>query len=469
MGMLGQSAVRRSAVIALAMVLAAAALAALAAVTRASVAGGFLHVRTNLSSSPDLMSAFPDLAVSPDGEWVAVTWVEGYDSSAGYKGDVYLRAASESSGWGPRILVFDGDSSTYAYYRASVAVTGTVAHVTYVVFEHAAGVLYATRLYYRTCSLVTRTCGASEQITSTLVSSGNQITWSDLALDANGKPHVVWDRYYISGTVDIGRVFYAARPDDGWTIAAVDSTGDADRPVVAWADGYAHVAWKKTWQSGGAPHYGIYYRRRDTSPGGMWGVAVPLFDTVNADYEPQYPSVAAGNGRVFVVWDACYSVFGGKCEGYVVLYRRSNTGGMSFPSYPSFQEVGTDDLSWDALEPYDPTGEELAEFLQPFIVLNDNGWPAVAWHAGYDGSTALYYSHAVTGTDSGVAWITPTVLIAGGVSVPRVGVIEAGADGEQHLHFAYMRSGSNWDVYYDSDESGAYHMVYLPLVSRSYP
>ena len=72
-----------------------------AVVTAAPVS--FLHIRSNLSQTATLVSAYPDLAVSPDRDWVVVVWTEGYDDRAGFQGHVYLRAASETGGgWGTR-------------------------------------------------------------------------------------------------------------------------------------------------------------------------------------------------------------------------------------------------------------------------------------------------------------------------------------------------------------------------------
>lgn len=54
---------------------------------------------TNLSQEADLDSYISDVAVSLDGDRVAVVWVE-EDAFAGYGGSVWLRWASESTGSG---------------------------------------------------------------------------------------------------------------------------------------------------------------------------------------------------------------------------------------------------------------------------------------------------------------------------------------------------------------------------------
>ncbi len=451
----------RGAKVLLATALAAAALAASVAVVYAIPSAKFLHVHTNLSMTPDRMSAYPDLAVSPDGEWVAVAWVDGYDAAAGYRGHVYLRAASESGGWGNRIAVYTGTSSACAYLRASVAITGTTAYVAYVTFENSCGNPNTTRLRYRTCSLTNGTCGNAEVITST-TTPGYQITWADLALDANGNPHVVWTLYY--NTTEAGQIFYGNRVGGNWgTREAVDTEGKNNYPAIAWADGFAHVVWEKE------SAYDIVYRRRTAA--GVWGDAFTIYNDTSGNYAPHWPDVAAGAQGLFVVWDACYDMINQQCDNtaaeHAVLYRRSNDNGANWPPSPLYREVGTD--AWaNVTQSYAPTGMETLLHLRPSLTLNRDGWPAVAWHAGYGGSTyALYYSDAVSGTSDSVQWITPTRLVAGQLGAPAVGVINARGEGRQYLHFAYMQgSGADWDVYYNSNET--YNTLYLPLVMRDY-
>jgi hypothetical protein len=113
--------------------------------------------------------------------------------------------------------------------------------------------------------------------------------------------------------------------------------------------------------------------------------------------------------------------------------------------------------------------------LRPSIALNQQGWPAVAWHADRSSEDdvtdyAVYYSYAITGSDSGVDldWVAPTDLDQGRPSMLGSAAVGVGkSSGErQLLHFAYMQqvSPDAWDVYYDSNEELEY--VYLPLMAR---
>ena len=251
---------------------------------------------------------------------------------------------------------------------------------------------------------------------------------------------------------------------DSGAASLVDSA-----PAIAWEGGYAHVVWER---SGG---YIRYRRRQDT---GTWDGVISIVGP-EPDYPPGNPDVVAGAGRVFVVWDWRIFSYVAYSE-YSLVYSRSEvTGSVSF-SAP--REVGTDKTGWweyyystynvDSL----PDRDEYLLDLQPSIALNEAGWPAVVWHVDRSGGNhtdyAIYYSYALTGTGTGVNWITPTLLSRDqptmrGSAVIGVGEPEAG--GEQHLHVAYMQklSATAWDVYYDSNEQDRYPHVYMPLVMRA--
>jgi hypothetical protein len=461
---------RRGAAIVLATMLAVAAVAAmLAAVAWAAPRLEFIHVQRNLSWTRDRMSAYPDLAVSPDGDRVVVVWTEGYDEQAGYRGHVYLRAASESGGgWGNKIPVFTGDSSACAYYKAAVALTDTTAHVAYVVFSGGDdGCFYPTTMQvrYRTCSLTSGQCGAEEQVVS-VAFLNNQITWVDLALDDSENPHVVWAQYH-KGQVSLGRIFYKARVDGAWgdTAESVHGDGDNNVPAIAWANGYAHVVWQKESQDASD----VLYRRRSVS--GEWDPIGGALVLLSANEPQRNPDVAAGGtDRVFVVWDRCLSA---DCDEYALVYKRSDTnGGGAYGGFGDYRDVGTDKTGLSNLTPYTPTGDGYLPDLQPSIALNRDGWPSVVSHAAYGTDTyAVYYSYATTGTTGTVkrvSWLTRTVLVEGQLGAAVIGVGESEPGSQRHIHVAYMKGrGSAWDVYYDSNERDSYDRKYMPLIMRS--
>jgi hypothetical protein len=463
---------RRGAAIALATVLAGAAVAAmLAAVASAAPRLEFIHIQHNLSQTRERVSAYPDLAVSPDGDRVVVAWTEGYDERAGYRGHVYLRTASESGGgWGNRISVFTGGSSACAYYRTAVAITDTTAHVAYVVFsggDDGCFVPASMQVRYKACSLTSGQCGEEEQVVS-VAFLNNKITWVDLALDDSGNPHVVWAQYH-KDQVSLGRIWYKVRDGGVWGAAkVVHGDGDDYAPAIAWAHGYAHVVWRE--KSG----HDILYRRRGAD--GVWDPLVTVYP--GTERWPYNPDVAAGGAdRVFVVWDRCHNRLtyeGQNCDEYDLLYQRSDTngGGDRGGFFGDFREVGTDETLLSNLTPYEPTGAGILPDLQPSIVLNHDGWPTVVSHAAYSTDTyAIYYSYATTGTTGtvkSVSWITRTVLVEGQLGAAVVGVGESEPGDQQHIHVAYMKSGgSAWDVYYDSNEWDRYDHLYMPLIMRS--
>lgn len=464
--------------------LAAMALAAaLVAVAMAAPRLGFIHLRRNLSETATSVSAYPDLAVSPDGDWVVAVWTERFTGGA-RAGHVYLRAASESGGgWGNKVTIFAGDSSARAE-DAAVAVTGTTAHVVYSVSEYEGDNLFQTVVLYKTCPLVSGQCSDKEGVFAE-TDTAYTITHVDIALDEDGDPHVVCGKYKGGTGGDI--YYYTRRSSDGnWSASKqwVDDqpTSKDSAPAIAWDSGYAHVVWEDE------TNQQIRYRKRGDASG-TWESVVSL----GPPYPPSNPDVAARGGRVFVVWDMCSGADGeGHCAEYQLAYWRS---GWATNEY---REVGTDNLT--GFEVYSstenvaslPDKDEYLLDLQPSIALNANGWPAVVWHANRgggggveswpafvwhaDGSGsagndyAVYYTYAITGS-SDVNWvITPTVLNQGQPSMLGSAVVGVGqpSGDEQHLHVAYMGKLSPiaWDVYYDSDEN--YHSVYLPLICRDY-
>lgn len=470
---------RRGAAIVLAGGLAVIVAAAVLGSMAAAAPLGFLHIRSNLSGTALLDSAYPDLAVSPDGKRVAVVWTEGYGSFADFRGHVYLRAAAETGGgWGSRITVFRGDSFARAY-DAAVAVMSDTAHVAYaVLFFDAGGFFIQAKVRYETCSLTSMQCGGWQDVSESL--DPYLITQVDIALDEAGDPHVVWTRCTAAG--DKGDIWYNARSAGTWGsnpkwVDEVPNNVDSE-PAIAWADGYAHVVWKaKHTGAGGNLHY-IRYRR--VNKAGTWESIIPLVNG-ERDYPPGNPDVAAGAGRAFVVWDWCNDIdraIRGYCQVYRLVYWRSDR-----PT--EIQEVGTnrtagmaDYYSIDDKMRFPDNSEYLLD-LKPSIALNKDGWPAVVWHSNHGGegeemSYAVYYSYAITGTgDGSVDWITTTTvlsqsqpLMAGsaaiGVGTPRPA-------GEQPLHIAYMQQlGTGyWDVYYDSNEKDRYGYLYLPIIMRT--
>lgn len=458
-------------------ILLAAGLAAVAAIVVLARPLSFIHLRHNLSQTAYRVSARPDLTTSSNGDWVAAVWTEGYAEDKGFRGHVYLHVASETdSGWGNKYLIFEGSSSAYAY-DAAMAITGTTAHVAYVVFQFDGITLDQVQVRYKTCSLTNGQCSGEETM-YTETDKAYLITQVDITLGDGGDPHVAWARY-VRADESKGDIYHQVREGGGWSekwwVDAVPNRRDS-APAIAWDSGYTHVVWEADGNS-------IRYRRRQDT--GTWDSV----DTMSPGslFPPGNPDVAAGSGRVFVVWDWCFYYINGKCEEYYLVYSHSDvTGTLNLDDY---YEVGTNKTGSDLEMLYYstpdvdslPDKDEYLLDLQPAIALNDAGWPSVVWHADRSGGDltdyAIYYSYALTGTvtvtDTSVNWvITPTVLSLGTGTMLGSATIDMGkseSDGEYHLHVAYMekKSATAWDVYYNSNEWERYPHVFLPVLMKN--
>jgi len=488
-------------------VVAAGLAAVVLAVVLAAVATarplGFLHLRRNLSNTATLTSAYPDLVVSPGGDQVVVVWTEGYRGDTEHKGHVYLRAASETgAGWGSKIPIFSGGDSACAR-AAAVGVAGTTAHVAYVVSSNTCNNPDQVYVRYQTCSLVSGQCADSE--VTHVGGSSNRIIEVDLALDADGNPHVVWTQCDASG--HWCEIIYSAHDGSAWSDPYPVASNENDSwenytPAIAWADGYVHVVWVR-WDGEGyeeaEKNRRIWYWRQSASGGeSSECIFTPVKKEVlgkNYYFPPGHPDLAAGSGKVFVVWDCCSNCDAPDpslycSEYYHLVYRRSNDSGASWPTDAT--EVGTSYA-------YSPYSDQLEDYvskiggvlyrrrLRPSIVLNRDGWPTVAWHAdcgqgggeeeeggSVGGSYVISYTYATMVTDTTVDWISPTLLSqveATALGSAAIGVGESGSEPPLR-HVAYMREvvGTDaWEIYYDSNESAdRYKYVYLPLILRAY-
>lgn len=412
----------------------------------------------NLSGTANLTSAYPDIAT--DGAWTAVAWVEGEAVKGHPQGNAYLRASSDAGQtWGDKITVFNRAAAPYAY-DVDVALDGNTAHLAYIVFEGNVGRPDKSWVYYRTCSLTTRQCTEREELDS---ATEEKVTWADIAVDDDGKPHIVWVRYDESGAN--GEIWYSSVSGGNKALFLPNEMPDADdsfAPSIACADGNVHVAWRSRYNVGGEVTHYIYYARKPE--GSSWQTDER---ETSEGIELGNPQVAAQNQSVFIVWDWYADV--NKDRSNVVYMHNPDAG--EFESWPADSyEVGTDYQVVHSPRAVYDTRSRVGEYkyvsdLDPAVALNGDGWPAVVWHANQSGDDdleyALHHSCAVEETDDGVAWITPTVLhqsqpVAPGGGSPAVALSQN--NGAWYLHTAYMRkqsTESEWDVYYE-------RMAYTP-------
>jgi hypothetical protein len=120
-----------------------------------------------------------------------------------------------------------------------------------------------------------------------------------LATGPDDSVHVIW----IDTTSGVKRpdVFYSCSTDGAktWTKALMisDTPGVSSRPTIATdSDGTVHVAWKDT--TSGETHPDIYYVQKKSRD--AW--TKPAFDVSNSARISDFPSIACGQGKIFLAW-----------------------------------------------------------------------------------------------------------------------------------------------------------------------
>lgn len=439
----------------------------------------------NLSDDSSFDSAFASVAVSPDGDRVAVVWVEHVAGPTRQRGSVWLRWASEStgSGWSPRVPVFTGTEQMCAAWFAPVAITGTTAHVAYVVYDPCTDwstTTAQTVISYTTCHLEDGGgCDAAQTITTTLSGYGQPpIPYKvDIALDGEGNPHFVyalWAQVSLTDTV-----YYVG----GGLHEKVPESVKGSNPAITWSDGYAHVVWEEAWDGG--TKLEIMYNRRDIS--GTWAhpATHPTRQMGTATKRPRNPDVAAYGDHVVVTWDWQWTA---DADQYALAYTRYLTG---TDRWMYAYEVGTQ----GAVEPLinldaglrDPpyyTYTSMADsgylqYLRPSVALDKEGLPTVVWHAD-NGTYDIMYSQAqsmtgsATGDDTIFSWSEPLVYDRSSAGDPASPVVAQAPVVSPTLHVAYShhRSG-DWETYYEGREAGYTpgdytDFVFLPIVLRNF-
>jgi hypothetical protein len=440
---------------------------------------------TNLSGNLDLKSLVADAGVSPDGDRVAVVWVEEIVSEYA-RGSVWLRWASESgAGWSSALPVFGGSYAECAV-EAAVAVTGTTAHVVYSTWSPCGEDTTQTVISYTTCLLTAEGgCGSAQTIVSafSVPPIPPRLSSVDLALDSEAVPHIVYVQ--LDDTGSVATVYHRgglSQPNE----LVPASSGNSLDPAIAWSDGEVHVVWED------GEYFEIMYNRRTESG---WNPSATSLSREggDSDYHPRNPAIAAQGGYAVVTWDWQWPLPGVAKAPYIVAYTRflSDSGEWT----PVF-EVGTqggtvvpvaDEGLYYAYTPaYTYTSSRGAQdpvsldYLRPSVTLNKLGMPAVAWHAkgaDYD----IRYSRALsmvetTSWGSAFHWSEPAVLNREPGGDTGASVMAQAPIVSPTLHVAYLRrTGGDWETYYEGREAGftlgvkpGDQTVFLPLVVRNY-
>jgi hypothetical protein len=450
---------------------------------------GWMRVTNNLSGARSLLSVFPDVAVSSDGQHVAVVWQEQAPGDGEEQGYVYIRCASEGTPlWGAKRAVPGSYGAESEGQRRgqmpAVALYGDQVHV---VWSGGYNGDY-DKIYYQI-----GTIGADNAVTWDVSSpqtiadeSGTSLVVPDVAVGDGGQPHVVWQQED-EAPGDQRDIYYSALSGSTWgSPERVSREVDAQNqdPAIAVEGTTAYVAWV-----GGASFDADHPREGRPSPvreGVVYvansddGWAAPYQEPNLSDsrwMQPQHPSIAAMNGQVGVVWETWNDNLSSGDEGYVddadkwwvnYIYRTQSVdwssaitpeGNFGSDFYPHFD------------------GDEYVQSVRPSLAyVSDPGGvvPYVALSRTHQ--RGLSYPMVTYYWEKGPKWSEKWVMPRGGSAGDERGAarLAIGRFGnEDHVHFVYQavvgvdEQGQNrWDVFYTSDE--IYNVTLLPTLFRNH-
>lgn len=441
-----------------------------AAAPAANGDGAWLRVRTNLSGYSDRTSGYPDIATDSNGDYVAVVWSEGYDSSAGAKfhGRIYLRWISENTGlWSSRITVDDGANTQNDWSRrAAVALqrsgSTVTAHIVWVRFEKTFG--WSVR--YRACVLG-GSCGSVSRVHG-LTPEDSPLDVPDIAVASNGTPLVVWMAK--DGSTGQQAIYYAERSGSTWSKTEASASGTYnDWPTVTAQDNTAYLAW--VFVSGG--QYSLLYSKKTV--GGTW-VAERQTVYSLASKPSHYPFLATGGGTVYLAWETEAA----DATHYRVNYKNDAGSGWQ-PSLTNERKTITDTCQVST------SGDEYARYLRPALAFWDDRLHAV-WHHAYEFGEGekihrVLYSYSDNPNASNPTWEPPVIFaeLGGDADLtaeerqfpvdnvtPRIAVgPPTTGETKYHVHVVIMlETSSGWDVWYLSN--ALYKTVTLPSTMRAY-
>jgi len=183
-------------------------------------------------------------------------------------------------------------------------------------------------------------------------SDGNNHWWSDLAVDSEGTPHVVWTE------TEHLAVFYSFYDGTQWSEPLILNDSSRERAAV-WTDphiaidrdGILHVDY--TGVLNGAPARDVFYTRND---GSGWTPSVRITQDTLQNYNEWYSDVAAS--RSDNVW---------------VAFMRQGEGSDQFRLYA----IHFDGHSWSAEQRLD--NDSAGNDGDPAVCLDTSGCPWVVW------------------------------------------------------------------------------------------
>jgi len=197
--------------------------------------------------------------------------------------------------------------------------------------------------------------------------------YPDLAIDQDGKLHVVWEE----GTTASAKIYHAVGTFDGsgvsWDTPSIvsGSLTDCHRPSIAIVGNQLYVAWGQ--YGGSKTNQNVYYSTKSAS-GGAWPAPklLPNSNVGVGDLTPTYVSPrikATSDGRVIIVWN-----------GYPV------EGGAEAIHFTETTNIA-DNNAWTERSTVS-SGSGIS--YGPAVVLEDNGVVHVMWVKVADHSTAVH-------------------------------------------------------------------------------
>jgi hypothetical protein len=434
--------------------------------------GSWLRIRMNLSGSHDVVSGYPDIAMSDDGNYVAVVWTEGYKDvfvapEAKHRGRVYLRWVSEGTGiWSSKITVDDGANTANDYaIDASVVLQGTTAHIVWVRVQNASN--YSIK--YAKCFLFPG--GTCEVRHDPLSSSSSALSSSDIAVDGSGNVFVVWS----SEAIPYREIRYGQFNGSSWSVEPISENNTInDWPTVAVRNGTVYTAWIKTVITQGV----VVCREKSAS--GSWTNPPAERYTPSSS---RYPRLTAGSSAVYLVWETLQT------GSFYQFGYKYNTGTGWQPSLPN-ERKGIP--ATDSIFSASTSGagmEEYGRYLRPALALDGAGHLYAVWHhydSGEDGSFLhrVLYSCSDNPTAVMPTWTDWKVfatlsaderLFSQDNVSARIAVGGTGStctDPNAHVHVVLMLKNpladnkSAWEVWYLSNQ--LYKSVSLPMVTKNW-
>jgi hypothetical protein len=265
-----------------------AAVAWLPGSTGVAAEGTGWSARQNISNNSG-NSQYPDIAVDSQGT-VYVVW---QDDTVGGSGLLYSTLSAGDGNWSTPQSI-SGTSSISASPRIAVDQQGSLHVVWQDSIGGEPGIYWAVRSSDGSWS-------TPQQITGTSANSSAP----DVAVDAQGNPHVVWEEELAEGNTDI---IYATKSDESdWLTQNIsnDHEGSASPSIAIDDQGNLHVVWQGDPLQITGGYLDILYTAKPSN--GDWSAPVDISHN-------QRPSAHAriavdGEGNPHVVWEETYDEY----------------------------------------------------------------------------------------------------------------------------------------------------------------